>query len=41
MNHLARAKKEIATRDVAYANGSYEKDMEQAALLNEAKTILK
>ena len=37
MKELARAKKEIAIRDVAYANGSYEKEMEQTALLNEAR----
>ena len=40
MKQLARAKKEIAIRDVDYANGSYEKEMEQAALLEEAKKKL-
>ena len=32
--------KEIAIRNVAYANGSYEKEMEQTALLEETKRKL-
>ena len=36
MKRLAKDKLERAIFDVAYAKGSYEKEMEQAALLNEA-----
>jgi len=37
MKELAKDKLERAILDVAYAKGSYEKEMEQTALLNEAK----
>ena len=37
MKRLAKDKLERAIFDVAYANGNYEKEMEQAALLNEAR----
>ena len=36
MKQLAKNKLELAIEDVAYAKGSYEKEMEQTALLNEA-----
>jgi hypothetical protein len=36
MKQLAKDKLERAIFDVAYAKGSYEKEMEQTALLNEA-----
>ena len=35
---LAKDKLERAIFDVAYAKGSYEKEMEQTALLNEVKS---
>jgi hypothetical protein len=41
MKELAKDKLERAILDVDYANGSYEKEMEQTALLNEAKGKLK
>ncbi len=37
MKELAKDKLELAILDVAYANGDYEKEMEQTALLNEAR----
>lgn len=37
MKRLAKDKLERAILDVAYANGSYEKEMEQATLLKETK----
>ena len=37
MKELAKDKLECAIFDVAYAKGNYEKEMEQTALLNEAK----
>ena len=37
MKQLAKDKLERAIFDVAYAKGSYEKEMEQTALLQEAK----
>ena len=37
MKRLAKDKLERAILDVAYAKDSYEKEMEQTALLNEAK----
>lgn len=40
MKALAKDKLERAILDVAYANGSYEKEMEQATLLEEAKKKL-
>ncbi len=40
MKKLAKDKLELAILDVAYANGSYEKEMEQATLLDEAKKKL-
>ncbi len=40
MKRLAKDKLERAIFDVAYAKGSYEKEMEQAALLNEAKASM-
>ena len=41
MKRLAKDKFEHAIADVAYAKGNYEKEMEQTALLNEARTRLK
>ena len=41
MKELAKDKLELAILDVAYANGSYEKEMEQSALLNEARARMK
>ena len=41
MKELAKDKLELAILDVAYANGSYEKEMEQTALLNEARAKMK
>lgn len=41
MKQLAKDKLELAIEDVAYAKGDYEKEMEQATLLNEAKTTMK
>ena len=40
MKQLAKSKLDYATKYVDYANGSYEKEMEQAALLNEARRKL-
>ena len=40
MKQLAKSKLDYATKYVDYANGSYEKEMEQAALLNEARAKL-
>lgn len=37
MKRLEKDKLERATLDVAYANGSYEKEMEQVTLLKETK----
>ena len=37
MKRLAKDKLERAILDVAYANGSYEKEMEQTTLLKETK----
>ena len=37
MKQLAKDKLELAILDVAYAKDSYEKEMEQTALLKEAK----
>lgn len=37
MKEPAKDKSERAIFDVAYANGSYEKEMEQTAMLNEAR----
>ena len=39
MKALAKDKLERAILDVAYANDSYEKEMEQASLLEEAKNF--
>ncbi len=41
MKLLAKSKMERATKYVDYANGSYEKEMEQTALLNEARASMK
>ena len=41
MKRLAKNKLERAILDVAYANGNYEKEMEQTALLNEARARMK
>lgn len=41
MKLLAKNKLERAILDVAYANGSYETEMEQTALLNEARARMK
>ena len=41
MKELAKDKLELAILDVDYANGSYEKEMEQTALLNEARARMK
>ena len=40
MKELAKDKLELAILDVDYANGNYEKEMEQSALLNEARKKL-
>ena len=40
MKQLAKNKLELAIEDVAYAKGDYEKEMEQTALLSEAKRRL-
>lgn len=40
MKRLAKDKLERAIFDVAYAKGSYEKEMEQTSLLNEARKKL-
>lgn len=41
MKELAKDKLELAILDVAYANGSYEKEMGQTTLLNEARARTK
>ena len=41
MKLLARDKFDLAIENVAYANGNYEKEMEQTALLNEAKAKMR
>ena len=41
MKLLAKDKLELAILDVAYAKGNYEKEMEQTALLNEARARMK
>lgn len=41
MKRLAKNKMERAIADVAYAKGNYEKEMEQTALLNEARARMK
>ena len=40
MKLLARDKFDLAIENVAYANGNYEKEMEQTALLKEARKKL-
>ena len=41
MKRLAKRKMQQAIRDVAYAQGSYAAEMEQTALLAEAKAEMK
>ena len=41
MKELAKDKLERAILDVDYANGNYEKEMAQTALLNEARARMK
>ena len=41
MKQLAKDKLELAILDVDYANGNYEKEMAQTALLNEARARMK
>ena len=41
MKRLAKRKMQQAISDVAYAQGSYAAEMEQAALLTEAKETIK